>query len=185
MKVKGTAIAALPKFIEHRFGSEGLKDWMNALSTEGQRIYRGSVMLSDWYPIKEAYLDPTALLCDQFYRGDKNGARELGRFAADYTLKGVYKAFVKLHSVKAFCHRTVDILHAYYDPCQASVVLVEDNRARLQLTLFPVPSEYAELRIAGWTERAFEIHGRRNARVEIPSSLARGDAYTEFAGTWE
>lgn len=185
MKVKGTAIAALPKFIEHKFGSEGLKTWLGALSTEGQRIYRGSVMLSDWYPIKEAYLDPTALLCDQFYGGDKNGARELGRFAADFTLKGVYKAFVKLHSIKAFCNRTVDILHAYYDPCSAKVVLVEDNRAILQISEFPVPSEYAELRIAGWTERAFEIHGRRNIKVEITRSLAKGDACTEFSGTWE
>ncbi|MCU0607747.1 MAG: hypothetical protein MUF78_10100 [Candidatus Edwardsbacteria bacterium] len=185
MKVKGTAIAALPKFIEHKFGSAGLEQWKNALSTEGQKIYRGAVMLSDWYPIKESYLEPTALMCEQFYRGDTAGARELGRFAADFTLKGVYKAFVKMHSVKAFCNRTVDILHAYYDPCQAKVVLVEDNRATLQLTLFPVPSEYAELRIAGWTERAFEIHGRKNIRVEITRSLVRGDDCTEFSGTWE
>ncbi len=185
MKVKGTAIVTLPKFIEQQFGAAGLEKWKNSLSTESQRIYQGQVMVSDWYPIKEGYLDPTAAMCELFYGGDKQGARLLGRFAADYALKGVYKAFVKLHSVMAFCQRTASILRTYYQPCEAQVVAVEFNRAQLRITLFPEPSEYAELRIAGWTERAFEIHGRRNARVEVTSSLARGDAYTEFTGSWE
>jgi hypothetical protein len=185
MRVKGTAIAVLPKFIEQRFGSAGLKQWKDALPAEARRIYDGMIMTSEWYPIKKSYLEPTALLCELFYQGDSRGARELGHFSADFSLKGVYKAFVKLHSVKQFCGRTVDILHTYYDPCQARVVLVEDNRASLQISMFPLPSEYAELRVAGWTERAFEIHGRKNCKVEITRSLARGDACTEFVGTWE
>ncbi|HTY07879.1 MAG TPA: hypothetical protein VMF29_01815 [Candidatus Edwardsbacteria bacterium] len=185
MRVKGTAIAVLPKFIESQFGSAGLQQWKEALSSEAKGIYSGIIMTSDWYPIKEAYLEPTALLCELFYKGDPRGARELGHYSADYSLRGVYKAFVKLHSVKQFCNRTVDILHTYYDPCQAKVTLVEENRAALQITMFPLPSPYAELRVAGWTERAFEIHGRRNCRVEITRSLTRGDPCTEFTGTWE
>ena len=185
MRAKGTAIAVLPKFIESQFGSAGLKQWQDALSSEAKRVYNGMIMTSEWYPFKEAYLEPTVLLCELFYKGDVRGARELGRYSADFSLRGVYRAFVKMHSVKQFCNRTVDILHTYYDPCQAKVVLAEDNRAALHITLFPLPSEYAEQRVAGWTQRAFEIHGRRNCTVEITHSLARGDAYTEFFGTWE
>ena len=184
MQVKGTAIAVLPKFIEATFGQDGLNKWMNALSTEARRVYHGMIMTSEWYPITEAYLEPTALMCEMFYGGDTRGARELGRFSADYSLKGVYKAFVKLSSVSLFINRTAGIMQTYYKPCQAKVVLVEPNRAALQITLYPMPSELAEQRIAGWTERAFEIHGKKNVTVTISKSLARGDACTEFVGTW-
>ena len=185
MRVKGTAIAVLPTFIEQRFGSAGLTQWMNALSSDARHVYNGMIMTSEWYPIKESYLEPTALMCELFFKGDSRGARELGRYSADDSLRGVYKAFAKMHSIKQFCDRAVSILHTYYDPCQAKVVLVEDNRAVLQISLFPLPSEYAEQRMAGWIERALEIHGKKNVTAQITQSLARGDACTEFLGTWE
>ncbi len=184
MQVKGTAIIVLPKFIEAAFGAEGLARWTAALSSEARRIYNGAVMTSEWYPIKEAYLEPTALMCELFYTGDVRGARALGRFSADYSLRGVYKAFVKLSSLSLFINRTAGILQTYYKPCQARVTLVEPGRAALQITLFPLPSELAEQRIAGWTERALEIHGKKGVEVSVPRSLARGDSCTEFAGSW-
>lgn len=185
MSVKGTAIAVLPLFVKERFGKSGLDDWLGAISPQARTIYTSQILPSEWYPIEEAYLAPTKVLCDLFYKGDPAGAREIGAFSADYALKGVYKVFVKMTSFKFFISRTVSILQTYYKPCVAQVVLSEPKRAALQMYQFPKPSVYAEMRIAGWTQRAFEIHGCKNPKVEVAKSLAGGDPYSEFYGVWE
>ncbi len=180
MRVKGTAIAVLLIFIKERFGQEGLQTWLGAISPRAKQIYTSNILPSEWYPIEESYLEQTKVLCDLFYQGDPAGAREIGAYSAEYALKGIYKAFVKISSFKFFINRTASILQTYYKPCVAQVVLCEAQRAALQMRQFPKPSLYAEMRIAGWTQRAFEIHGRQNVQVEITKSLARGDAFTEF-----
>jgi hypothetical protein len=185
MSVKGPAIAVLPLFIKERFGKNGLDEWLGAISPQAKKVYTAQILPSEWYPIEETYLEPTKVLCDLFYGGDPAGAREIGAYSADYALKGVYKAFVKMTSVKFFVSRTASILQTYYKPCTAQVVLSEPKRAALQMHVFPKPSLYAEMRIAGWTQRAFEIHGCKNPKVEVTKSLAKGDPYAEFYGTWE
>ncbi len=185
MSVKGPAIAVLPLFVKERFGKSGLDDWLEAISPQARKIYTSQILSSEWYPIEESYLAPTKALCDLFYGGDPAGAREIGAYSADYALRGVYKAFVKMTSVSFFVSRTASILQTYYRPCTAQVVLSEPKRAALQMYQFPKPSLYAEMRIAGWTQRAFEIHGCKNPKVEVTKSLAKGDPYAEFFGTWE
>lgn len=185
MSVKGPAIAVVPLFVKQRFGQQGLERWLEAIAPGARKVYSSQILPSEWYPIEETYLQPTRVLCDLFYGGDPAGAREIGAYSADYALKGVYKAFVKMTSVKFFVSRTASILQTYYKPCTAQVVLSEPKRAALQMHEFPRPSAYAEMRIAGWTQRAFEIHGCKNPRVEVTKSLAGGDPYTEFYGVWE
>jgi len=185
MQVKGTAIAALPKFIEEKHGQEGLNKWKNALSAEAKAVFRDGVMLSDWYPIKEVYLEPTALLCEMFYHGDSRTALEIGRFSADYALRGVYKAFVKLSSVKSFIKRANVVMTTYYKPSAMEIFSVEPNRLVLHITVFPVPSEHAELRITGWIQRSLEIHGCKEVSWEIPKSLTKNEHLTELVFAWK
>lgn len=107
MNVKGTALAVLPIFIESKFGQEGLNKWLESLNSEAVALYKDSntIKVNQWYPLKESYLEPTAALCELFYNNDPKGAWEVGRFSADYALKGVYKAFVKMTSVSFFIKR--------------------------------------------------------------------------------
>jgi len=185
MSAKGTALAVLPLFVKEKFGEEGQRRWLEKLSPEAAKLFSGPIMPSKWYPIEEFYLNPTRAICDLFYDGNPTGAREIGAYSADYALKGVYRSFVKLTSLPFFIKRTATMLQTYFNPCTAQLVLIEPKRAALQMQEFPKPSLYAEMRIAGWTQRALEIHGCRNPKLEITRSLARGDAYTEFYGTWD
>ena len=185
MQVKGTAIAILPKFIEEKHGKAGLKQWQDAMSAESRKAFHEGVMLSEWYPIKEAYLDPTALMCELFYAGDSRGAHEIGRYSAEYALRGIYKAFVKLSSVGSFIKRANVVMTTYYKPSAMEIFTVEPNRLVLHITIFPVPSEHAELRIAGWVQRSLEIHGCKDVTWVIPRSLAKKDQLTELVFTWK
>jgi hypothetical protein len=185
MQVKGTAIAVLPKFIEEKHGPDGLKKWKNGLSAEAQKVFNDGVMLTEWYPIKEIYLEPTALLCEMFYNSETRTALEIGRYSADYALRGVYKAFVKLSSVKNFIKRANVVMTTYYKPSAMEIFSVESNRLVLHITVFPVPSEHAELRITGWILRGLEIHGCKEVGWAIPKSLTKNDHRTELVFTWK
>lgn len=185
MEVKGTAIAVLPKFIEERQGPDGLKKWKNALSAEAKKVFNEGVMLTGWYPIKEIYLEPTALLCEMFYNSDTGTALEIGRYSADYALRGVYKAFVKLSSVRNFIKRANVVMATYYRPSAMEIITIEPRRLVLHITIFAVPSEHAELRIAGWIQRGLEIHGCKEVGWAIPRSLTRNDPMTELVFTWK
>ena len=185
MQVKGTAIAVLPKFIEEKHGRDGLKKWENALSAVAKKVFHDGIMSSEWYPIKEMYLEPTASMCEQLYNGDSIGAYEIGRYSAENALRGIYKAFVKLSSVKSFIQRANVMMTTYYKPSAIEIFSVESNRLVLHITIFPVPSEHAELRIAGWVQRSLEIHGCKNVTWAIPRSITKKDQLTEFVFTWK
>ena len=184
MKVKGIAIAIMPEFIKEKFGPEGLAKWLEALPQESQEIFKSHILVSKWFPAAEAYHLPTEVMCRELYEGDLKGAWELGRYSADYALKGVYKAFVKSPVVTVNVGHAGLMLPTYFQPATIEVVTLEERRAVLRITRFEVSSHQVEQRMGGWMERALEIAGAERPKVEIARSLARQDPYTEYLLTW-
>ncbi len=184
MKVKGIAVAIVPDFVRSKFGPEGLAPWLAALPDESRRIFEGHLLVSRWYPMDEAYHRPTEVLCQRFYDGDPRGAWELGRYSADYVLKGVYKAFIKSPVVTVNIGHAGFMLPTYFQPATIEVASLEEQRGVLRITCFEGSTRYSEQRIGGWLERALELAGVKGARVEIAKSLAGGDQYTEYLLAW-
>jgi hypothetical protein len=187
MNVKGTALAVLPIFIESKFGKEGLNKWLESLNSEAAALYQNAntVKINHWYPLKESYLEPTAALCELFYNNDPRGAWEVGRFSADFALKGVYKAFVKMTSVSFFIKRASLLMTTYYQPSKMELKSSTYSQAILHMTEFPEAHHLIESRIGGWVQRALEIHGCKEVAVDITRSLANGDSLTEFILSWK
>lgn len=187
MNVKGTALAVLPIFIESKFGQEGLNKWLESLNSEAAALYKNTntIKLNQWYPLKESYLEPTANMCELFYNNDPQGAWEAGRFSADYALKGVYKAFVKMTSVSFFIKRASLLMTTYYQPSKMELRSSTYSQAVLHMTEFPEAHHLIESRIGGWIQRSLEIHGCKEVTVEITRSLTNGDPYTEMLLKWK
>ena len=184
-KVKGTAIIPLPKFIAQEYGQEGFARWLEAISPAARKTYSQPILVDQWYPLTETFVEPTVKMCDLFSNGILTGAWKVGRFSADYSLKGVYKAFVKLGSIQSFNKRAGVILPAYYEPCAIETVVSEATRSVMHITIFPEIHTVVENRICGWIQRAVEIHGRSRVKVEVAKSLTRNDPYTEIVSTWD
>ncbi len=187
MNVKGTALAVLPIFIESKFGKEGIAKWLESLNSKAAELYKdaNSVKINQWYPLKDSYLEPTAAMCELFYDNDHKGAWEVGRFSADYALKGVYKAFVKMTSVGFFIKRASLLMTTYYQPSAMELKSSTFNQAVLHMTKFPEAHSLIESRIGGWIQRSLEIHGCKEVTVEITRSLTNGDPYTEMILKWK
>lgn len=185
MEIKGTAVAVFPGFVEGSFGPEGLSLWRESLSAGARAIFEHKMEINRWYPFREACLEPTEAVCRLFFQGESRGARELGRYSAEYALSGVYRSVVKLNTIRLYVERGGVMISEYYRPCRSRTVSVDRGRAVVRIEEFPESHPLVDNRIAGWMQRAMEIRGCARAEVEIPRTLAAGDPFTEFVITWE
>jgi len=183
MEVKGTAVRSTPLFVRKQFGQR-FDEWTGSLSDKSAEIMKSKVETDLWYPLQEAFVEPTRKICDLFFDGDKRGAWELGRSSADYALWGLYRLFVRIGSPGHMIKRASTIFSTYYRPSDMRATETEPKKAVVQITLFPEPEELVELRIGGWMERALEISGCSGVQMHITKSLTRGDDLTEFVGEW-
>ncbi len=183
MEVKGTAVRPTPLFVRKSFGSR-YDEWLTRLSDKSRDIMGSKIATGVWYPLREAMVEPTQTICDLFYDGKKEGAWEVGRFSADYSLWGLYRLFVRVGSPGFLIKRAAAIFSTYYHPSKIVIVETSPKKAIAHIELFPEPDELVELRIGGWMERALEISGCTAVQTLITHSLARGDPVTEYVSAW-
>ncbi len=184
MEIKGTAVEPTKIFVKEKFSNRYI-EWLNSLSESSRNIMTDSILVSMWYPINDAFIEPTQKVCDLFYNGNNIGAKELGIYSADMSLRGVYKIFVRIGSPKFLLKRASMIFSTYYSQSEIELIEVADNKVTMHILKFPEPHELIDLRICGWIERAFEISGCRNVKIDITKSLSKGDSLTEFVCEWK
>ncbi len=184
MQVKGTAVKTIPEFIKSKHPDK-YNGWFQQLPEKSKAIFQKGVAAPNWYPILDAIITPTTLMSTILYGNERDGAWECGRYSAEIALNGIYKLYVKMSSPGHIIDRAGRVLQAYYDPSEITVVGKTDKSVTLHLTKFPEPHKVVEYRLAGWMERALEISGCRNIRIDIPKSLTKGDTISEFSITWE
>lgn len=183
MEVKGVAVISMKQYVSGKFANR-YGEWLNSLSAPAQDIVQNTLS-GEWYPLQAAIVEPTRRLCNLFHDGKERGAWELGRFSADYALKGPYSIYVKLASSGFILSRGSRIMAQYYNPCELKVIENRPTRGVIQIVAFEEPNTLVEMRIGGWIERALEIGLKKITTAEITRSLARGDAMTEFVYEWE
>ena len=185
MEVKGAALVSTRDFIRRKFGEAGYKKWLTELHENIARIYSDSLLVSKWYPLKESLTEPTQIMCDMFYGSDVKGAWETGRHSADYSLKGIYRLFVKMGSPQFIAQKASIILPLFYKPSRMSAVMLNDTSGSIKIHEFNDICDIIENRIGGWIEMALELSGCKLVHFEIAKSLASGEEYTEFIVNWK
>ena len=184
MEVKGTAVKSIKEFVEKKFSSKS-KEWLSSLPDASHAIMKDAIFANNWYPMKDAAVEPTRALAKMFYNNnEKTAAWESGKYSAEAGLKGVYKIFVMIAKPSYIMQRAGRVFTSYYSPSSIEVVTHHDKGLTLHITKFPEPEEIIEYRIAGWCERALEFTNCRNVKANITKSLAKGDDLTEIVITW-
>ena len=183
VRVKGAVIISIRNFVKTKF-PEKYDSFIESLPDETKLIMKSSKLIN-WYDINVALKIPTKYICDKFYFGNVKGAWEMGRQSAEFTLKGVYKIFVKVGSPAFVLGRASRIFSAYYNPSQIELTEHHNNSAVLVIKSFEDIDKYIENRIGGWIEMALEINGLKNPTVKITSSLAKGDDKTIYQLSWD
>jgi hypothetical protein len=184
MQVKGSAVAALPQFIESRFGAGAVQQWLKELTPAARDVLGRTVLPSQWYPLREVFADPLDVMCRIHFQGSVKGAWDSGVFSADTGLTGVYKFFVRAGSPSFLISKAAQIISTYYQPSKIQIVDELKTSAVVQVTEFSEMTRGIEARIGGWMHRAMEIQGCERVKVQLTQSLVKGAPHSEFRVTW-
>ncbi len=184
LKLKGTGIISQIEFVKDRFGEEGFESWVGAMSLPARELVTSPVFASSWYEGEHAMLEPRNKICEVFYNRDPKGARHLGTFTAERSLKGIYRVFIRIGSPEWTVGRVARIFGTFFNPGDLNPVVSEKGRLVMRLSDFPAKSDVFEEMICGFAEKALELSGCKEVHVERVTSLTRGDPYSDFSGTW-
>jgi hypothetical protein len=182
MEIKGTAVKSINDFVLKNYNSRHI-EWFNTLTAPAQEIVKNSLS-NQWYPLKEAVVEPTHKIADLFYEGDvKKAAFECGKYSAQVALNGVYKLYVKFASPEHVIDRGSRILPAYYNPSKIIQISRQKQMVRYEMTECKGIDEVVEYRIAGWMQKALEISGCKTFSVIITESIKTHNR-TVFEAKW-
>jgi hypothetical protein len=158
---------------------------MEKLPEDSRQLMTDKIIANNWYPIRQAMVEPMRVICDLFYDKDLRGAWDSGRFAAEDAFHGVYKVLALVHSPQFLIEKASSVFSGYYQPSQFILKQINVTCAVLYILQFEEPSELVENRIAGWIERAMQLIGCQGIDVGISESLAKGGNYTEIVCRWD
>lgn len=185
MQVKGTGIKTTKEFVKSNF-PQGYSSWISSLPQKSKELYTGNTEFTEWFSIKEAYIEPVEKIIELFYKSDAKAAGEgLGRFSAEYALKGVYKVFLLVASPQFLMKRATKIMTTYYQPCEISVAENGNKSVILTISKFDGINPALEYRIGAWCQKALELTNCRNPKYLIKKALTKGDAITEIHFNWD
>jgi hypothetical protein len=184
MEIKGSAVKSIVDYIKKNH-PDGYQEWLNTLPEESKKIFMEPVLPSNWYPMNESAVIPTKHLAELFFDNNvEKGAWESGRYSAQMALTGIYKFFIKAASPFFIISKASRIISTYYRPSDIIVVEKGDNWVNINITRFEDPSVVIESRICGWIERALEISGAKDVKVDVRKSMTKGDDVTELYISW-
>ena len=185
MDVRGSILQSICDFLLERYGAGNYSHWVSQLPSASKSHFERKIGPNEWYPLTEAMVVPVQSLLDTFYGGLTVGARALGFYNAEKALTGFLKFVVRRGSPAFIIRQASSIMQKYYNPCETTVAESTNGHAVIHVTRFDEPHLIIDYRIQGWMEKALEVSGCSDIRIEITKSMARGDELTEFVGTWK
>jgi len=170
VEVKGTGLISTRTYIKERF-SDRYEEWLKALPQEARVYYEDIIPTTNWFPIKEAYFYPLKTTADMFFEGDMKAAGlDIGRFSADYGLKGVYKVFLMMATPQALMRASKRIISLYYKGVDVDILEVKKKSLVLAATQVCKDNPNMDYRTIGWCVRALELAKCKGVQYDIISS---------------
>ena len=114
MQVKGTAVKPTIEFVKIRFPVR-YDEWFSKLPDETKEILKDTINATSWYPIQEAYIEPTKLIGELFFDDVYDAAFELGVYSATVGLNGIYKVFIRIATPRFVLVRGLKIFSSYFN----------------------------------------------------------------------
>lgn len=181
--VKGTALTSTLRFVEERFGKDGLQAVRAELPAESRAILESGVLVSSWYPLP-LLLAIMRSAQARFGAAQPDLYRQLGRASADYALTGVYRIFFRFGSPQFIISRAAAVWQKYYDTGEMAAVVAEKGHAVVEIRGFKDPAVELCERIGGWMERTLELSGAEVKHIIHEPCAARGGPVCRYEGWW-
>jgi hypothetical protein len=178
---RGTSLLNNRHWIEHRYGADGVKRLLAAVSPE-DRLTLSTAVAVGWYDLG-VEVRMLHAIDEVLVAGDRALLVEMGRFTADRDFGGVQRLFFRLANPAFVMEKAMAYWNRYYDTGRWEIRRVASG-ADGALLDFARPDELFCVVTTGYLARMFELVGARDVRVEHPRCRGRGDLSCLFQGRW-
>ncbi|MBP6628428.1 MAG: hypothetical protein KBG28_10935 [Kofleriaceae bacterium] len=181
--VKGSALASRILWVSLGHGQDGLRRLAAAASPALRALVERKVEPAAWYPF-DLFIELMALIDREFGRGDGRMARVLGYEGAGANLPTIYRLFYRIGAPLWILGRAAKLWSAHYDSGRLVVRAPAPRQAELDIVGFEQPTCSHCEAVAGWTHRALELSGGKDAAVDVVSCRCKGGAVCRLRATW-
>ncbi|OYT10368.1 MAG: hypothetical protein B6I18_09500 [Bacteroidetes bacterium 4572_112] len=164
--VKGTGVISTRTYVESKH-NDRYKSWLKSLPKKSNDIYTKAINSTNWYNIEDAYLSPMEQIAKSFFDGDeKTAALDVGKYSAEYALKGVYKVFLMRASPQTLMKASKRIASIYYNNVKVSIDNVKKKSLIINCTRITTKNKIFDYRTIGWCIKALELTHCKNVIFE-------------------
>ena len=183
-QVKGTILAARLAFIRARGGEALLDSVLKRLSPEDQKPLRGMLLVTSSYPLS-LNLRLDSAIADELSPGDPDRVfLDMGRASAEVNLSGPQRLFVQVGDPHHLLSFTEAIYGYYYSAGKRTYLKTGPQSAVLTTEGAQDVTPGDCLTVIGWYQRALELSGASEVRVDHPVCKARGASRCEYHCSW-
>jgi hypothetical protein len=184
IEIKGSVVGDAIKIIKTKYGEQTLSTVFGLLKPETRALFdTGHVMPMNWYS-----LDDFIQFLEADLKVTANGNEgELIKRSEDLIaaqLTGIYKAFIKLGSPGFILSRMATINQTYFRGVTVEINLPGPGSAVLKISGFTKEQRLIGLSIIGFYQKALEVSGAKNIKVEFTTPIGDDKGYSELSISW-
>lgn len=179
----GTVYGAALEFTKQRYGGEAPRRCLEMLDPEDRAVL-DRIVPTGTYPA-EPILRFHRAVDDIYGQGDLALCREIGRFAAQWSLSTFLKFTLRFRGPYWLFDKATAVWKGYYGSGRWELERVDPCGLRGRLYDCEVVDRAFCLRIQGFLRGASEMTGAKAVRIYEPHCRVRGAAHCEFRGEWE
>ena len=180
--VKGSVLLSRLDFVREHFGEEGVASLLEALTDEDRGVTT-RLLPAQWYPFELGERIDDAIMT-VLGRGDPGTFHRLGVRSAEVNLAGVHAVFVHVGDPHGLLRRAPAIYKLYYDTGSRSYEKTGEHSCRLTTRDSEGYSRADCFTVIGWHQRAVELCGGRNVRIEHPDCRVEGARTCQYDISW-
>jgi hypothetical protein len=179
---KGFAIRGLLRFLKDKHPGM-TKEVVAALPPELRKHLDMPVAASKLYPY-EVFAALLREIDRRFGRGDLRYCRDVGDYAAQQDITGMFKMLLSVLTPETLLKRSSIFWVKYSDTGALAPVPCESNRYAIRLTGFPGIDEAHCYLLLGWMTRLGLISKARTIDMKHTVCVHHGGQYCQWEGTW-
>ncbi|MFE8596651.1 TIGR02265 family protein [Archangium violaceum] len=184
-RIKGSVLITRLNLLMKQGGTGRVQQVLQRLSPADRKVLEGVIMPIGWYPL-DLNLRLDAAIADALSPRDRSKAFvEMGRASAEENLNGPHHVFIRKGDPHFLLSHAPEIYRLYYAVGSRTYEKAGPRSAVLRTLGAESVTEADCLTIVGWYERAIEMSGGREVRVEQKKCRARGGVYCEYHCSWE
>ena len=137
-----------------------------------------------WYPVK-TLVNIMNYVKEKYGKGDYDICYQIGKKAAEDAFKGMFKIFLEWGKPYTVISKAPLLWRMIYDCGNIELIIAKENYVKGRIIDFEDTHKCLCVRLKGYFEKALELSGAKNVKVEEVKCKTWGDAFCEYEIFWE